>query len=120
MSTFFTGDFTPTFFHFRHTVFFQDVKLSLVGHMESFFVAFDETSMCMSTACDVHSSGGFDASGRNVQTRHLLSSSGFSYAFSVVNLLNGVGTMLPLKRPTSPCWPATQNSLSSVLKDLCE
>ena len=71
MSTVFAGDITPTFFHFRQTVVFEDVKLSLVGHMESTFDAFDETSMCMSTACDVHSSGGFDASGRNVHTKAL-------------------------------------------------
>ena len=41
-------------------VIFEDVK---VGNMESSFGAFDETSMCMSTACVVHRSGGFDASG---------------------------------------------------------
>ena len=47
---------------------FRSVKLSLVGHMESNFNVFNESSMCMSTACDVHSSGGFDASGHNVHT----------------------------------------------------
>ena len=45
---------------------FRRCEVVFGGHMESNFDAFDETSMCMSTACDVHSSGGFDASGRNV------------------------------------------------------
>ena len=50
------------------TAVFEDVMLSLVGHMESKFDALDETSMCMSTACVAHSSEGFDASGLIVHT----------------------------------------------------
>ena len=58
-STVFTGDITPTFFPFRKL----RCEVVLVGHMESSVDALDKTSMCMSTACVVHCSGGFDASG---------------------------------------------------------
>ena len=67
ISTVFAGDISDLL-SLSTTVVFEDVKLSLVGHMESNFNALDETSTCMSTACVVHSSGGFDASGRNVHT----------------------------------------------------
>ena len=71
--------------------------------MESNFVAFDETLMCMSTACDVIAREGLMHLDAMFTHAILLSSSGLMYAVSVVNLLSGVGTVLPLKRPTSPC-----------------
>ena len=43
MSTVFAGDVSPTFFYFRQTVVFEDVKLSLVWHMES---NFDDETRC--------------------------------------------------------------------------